>query len=128
MTTGQDLTTGKASVPDINLADIASATNSASIKSVIEGFARENYDPSRDRETTRGKIAMNLVWTLIGLVMATFLMALVNVLVCSGTACNASASNMEAVKVIVQLLLTPIVALVGAVTGFYYGEKSGKGG
>jgi hypothetical protein len=85
----------------------------------------KRYDPGQDRERTRGKIAERLVWTLIGLIAATFVLLVVNIAVCSGNTCNATVTNLENVKTIITLLLTPIVGLVGAVTGFYYGAKSG---
>lgn len=85
------------------------------------------YDPGRDRETTRGRIALNLVRTLIGLVAATFGLAIVLTWVCNGPACSDPAKNMELVRTLVQLLLTPIVGLVGAVIGFYFGAHSTKG-
>ncbi|HEX8665881.1 MAG TPA: hypothetical protein VF744_17845 [Beijerinckiaceae bacterium] len=88
----------------------------------------EPYDPSRDREETRGRIAMYLVWTLIILVAATFVFAIVTVLGCAVASCNTQTKDLEAVRMVVQLLLTPIVGLVGAVAGFYFGEKSGKPG
>ena len=88
----------------------------------------EPYDPSRDREETRGKIAMRLVWTLIVLVGATFVFAIATVLGCAAASCNTQTKDLEAVRVVVQLLFTPVVGLVGAVAGFYFGEKSGKPG
>jgi hypothetical protein len=89
-------------------------------------FTTEPYNPSRDRETTRGKIAMGLVWTLIGLVGATFALAMVVSATCAIRSCPPDAVKLDGVRLVVELLLTPIVGLVGAVTGFYFGEKSGK--
>ena len=82
------------------------------------------YDPSRDRESMRGKIAMRLVWTLMALVAGAFGLAVASVVICGSSACNAATASMEQVKTIVELLLTPMVGLVGAVTGFYFGEQS----
>ena len=87
-----------------------------------------SYDPAQDRENIRGNIAMRLVWTLVALVGGSFLLAAASIALCSGTACNASTASLEPVKAVVQLLLTPVVGLVGAVTGFYFGEQSGRDG
>ena len=72
----------------------------------------------------RGKIAMRLVWTLVALIAGAFLLAVASVVVCGTSACNAATASMEQVKTIIELLLTPLVGLVGAVTGFYFGEQS----
>lgn len=68
------------------------------------------------------------MWALVGLIAATFVLAAATVLICGSVSCNTQTKDLEAVKVVVQLLLTPLVGLVGAVAGFYFGEKSGKSG
>lgn len=40
------------------------------------------------------------------------------------TNCADGALELTALRVLVELILTPLVGLVGAVTGFYFGEKS----
>ena len=35
-----------------------------------------------------------------------------------------SSANIDALKALLEITFGPIVALVGAVTGFYFGEKS----
>lgn len=87
-----------------------------------------SYDPAQDRETTRGSIALKLVWTLVGVIGGAMLMALVTTGICSWkNACTVETANLSALKVILEVVLTPLIGLVGAVTGFYFGEKSGKG-
>jgi hypothetical protein len=88
------------------------------------------YDPGPDREKARGEIALSLVWTLVGIVIAALLMALVTAIRCSSIRhpCSTEATNLVALKTILETLLTPLVGLVGAVTGFYFGDKSGRGG
>lgn len=86
----------------------------------------QDYDPAPERERRRGQIALRLIWLLIGIAGGTFV-----ILVGSGlckfvfieepTACGGFA--ISDAQTVLQLLLTPVVDLVGAVTGFYYGEK-----
>ncbi len=47
---------------------------------------------------------------------------------CYEVTCKTQTKDLEAVNRIVRLLLTPIIALVGAVAGFYFGEQSAKSG
>lgn len=84
------------------------------------------YDPTQDRETIRGSIATWLVWTLIVVIATAVLTGLVTAIGCSqsGT-CSNDIVEMKSARVVIELVLTPLVGLVGAVTGFYYGEKSG---
>lgn len=87
-----------------------------------------SYDPTQDRETIRGSIATWLIWTLIVVIAVAVLTGLVTAIGCSqsGT-CHPDIVELKTVRVIIELVLTPLVGLVGAVTGFYYGEKSGTG-
>ena len=113
---------------DIDLDNVVPGPQSApSFQRLVVGqIGSDAYDPARDRENIRGNIAMRLVWTLVALVGGSFLLAAASIALCSGTACNASTASLEPVKAVVQLLLTPVVGLVGAVTGFYFGEQSGR--
>jgi len=113
------------SVP-VDLSKIGGVTESGQPR--VGPVETKPYDPTRDRENIRGQIALWLVWTLVGLIAATFLFAAGTVLTCGSASCNNQTKDLEAVKVVVQLLLTPLVGLVGAVAGFYFGEKSGKTG
>ncbi len=70
------------------------------------------YDPARQREHVRAGIAYLLIGLLVGIIVLSFLMLIL--------ACR----SFEEVKGMLELLLAPIVGLVGAVTGFYYGEKA----
>lgn len=108
------------------LGDFAPRDGSADKHEIANEIASNPYDPARDRENTRPSIAMRLVWTLVVLVGGTFLLAAASVIMCSGSACNASSAALEPVKALVQLLLTPLVGLVGAVTGFYFGKQSSR--
>jgi len=72
------------------------------------------YDPTEDREKIRGTIALILVLALVGV--------LVFAVVSSWIVMNTE--NRDALMKVLEVVLAPLVALVGAVTGFYYGEKS----
>lgn len=82
--------------------------------SEAEGASMElvPYDPAEDREKVRGSIAQTLVWLLVGIVALSILSVVFY------------AAALEPVKGILDLVLAPIVGLVGAVTGFYFGEKA----
>ena len=77
----------------------------------------------RQREETRGRIAMWLLWLLIGVVAAAFLTVWINMW-------QTGAAPAEAVKTdvaeILQLVLGPVITLLGTVTGFYFGARSRK--
>jgi O-antigen/teichoic acid export membrane protein len=82
-------------------------------KIVSSGLAtvrEQPYDPSKDREKIRGMIALILTICLIAIVLFTLIMILTGV-------------DIEKTKDTLELILSPVVGLVGAVTGFYFGEK-----
>jgi hypothetical protein len=86
-------------------------------KEAAPGLARPPsfpYDPSHDREKKRGHIAMTLVCLLFAIVAASFVYILFRL------------CDIETLKSLLEIVFAPIVGLVGAVTGFYFGEKSGK--
>ena len=91
-----------------------------------ETIARAPYDPSRDRERKRGQIAMYLIALLffVCLVPYVFVLAEILCLQGGGTAPMCSKFGAGNLEKLTQLFLTPIVGLVGAVTGFYYGENA----
>jgi hypothetical protein len=73
------------------------------------------YDPAPEREKKRGIIALILVSALCGIIVLAF--AYVFVAPAAGT-------SLEVLKTVLEIIFAPIVGLVGAVTGFYFGEKS----
>ena len=74
----------------------------------------------RVREQTRGRIAFTLIFTLVGVVLTTLVyIAVLSIFGVLGT--------QEAINVVHGLgttLLAPIVGLIGAVIGFYYGGQT----
>jgi hypothetical protein len=86
------------------------------------------YDPAPDRENIRGTIARTLVWTLVGVIAAVILTGLATVVACHAKdACSTETIELKTIRAVIELVLTPLIGLVGAVTGFYFGEKSGTG-
>jgi hypothetical protein len=86
------------------------------------------YDPAIDRETTRGTIAQALVWTLVAVIGAVVVAGLLTVYYCHNEkACAADTVEIKTLRAVVEIVMTPLIGLVGAVTGFYFGEKSAAG-
>ncbi len=73
---------------------------------------REPYDPAKDRERVRGRLAQ---WLLL-------LLAAVIAVVLGGLL--AGRFSIEDVVKLAAVVLSPLVGLLGAVVGFYYGEQS----
>jgi hypothetical protein len=72
------------------------------------------YDPAPEREKKRGVIALVLVSALCGVVVLAFACIFL-----------VPAANIELLKSVLDIVFAPIVGLVGAVTGFYFGENPG---
>jgi purine-cytosine permease-like protein len=91
---------------DIDLADVEGAPPA-------RGIPRpEPYDPSRDREVVRARVAYLMIGLLIGIVAAMIGGLLSGYL------------SPEAAEKVAAVILSPVVGLLGAVLGFYYGEQS----
>lgn len=80
----------------------------------LQNYQVKEYSPDEDREKVRGNIAMGLVLLLAALILLSF------VSLWLGLATSAD------LKSILELVFTPVVALVGSATGFYFGGRSGK--
>lgn len=114
-------------VRDLTVGPLSAGTNTKDETAPGPRVAQSPYDPARDREEMRGKIALWLVTSLLMIVYAALIIAVVTAIACSTKeSCSTETSNLAAAKTIVETLLTPLVGLVGAVAGFYFGEKSGK--
>lgn len=99
-------------------------TAPAGVRPVVE----KPYDPAPDRENVRGTIALALVWTLVAVIAIVVLAGVVTVYACQGKdACTADTVEMKTFRIVIELVFTPLLGLVGAVTGFYFGEKSAAG-
>lgn len=84
------------------------------------------FDPSRAREKAREDIAKRLLWCLIGVVAVVTVVAAALALPCyfDTARCQAAVPALDAMTKLLALVFTPLVGLVGAATGFYFGEKS----
>jgi hypothetical protein len=86
------------------------------------------YDPAVDRETIRGTIALSLVLTLVVVIGAVVLAGLVTIYSChTKDACTAETVDIKTLRAVVEIVMPPLIGLVGAVTGFHFGEKSAAG-
>jgi hypothetical protein len=70
------------------------------------------YNPNRDRENVRSFVAKGLLILLLGTVAVSFICL------------SAGWISKEDLKDLLTIIFGPIITLLGAVTGFYYGEKS----
>lgn len=93
----------------------AEALSSAS--SPVPSFKGENTNIEHRREHMRGILAL----ILVGLLTVTVLLALGAVMFR-----NYDTDTMDRIKDVLAIVLGPVVGLVGAVTGFYFGEQSRK--
>jgi hypothetical protein len=71
------------------------------------------YNPEPARERMRGAIVIFLLAILGGTVAASFVALWVD------------AITAEDLRTLLTLIFTPIIGLVGAATGFYYGGRTG---
>jgi hypothetical protein len=103
----------------------AGATGAGAPPAGAGQLIEKNYDPTLDRETIRGTIAQALIWTLVLVIGAVVLTGLVTIYGCHvKDTCTADTVELKTIRVVIELVLTPLIGLVGAVTGFYFGEKS----
>lgn len=115
-----------AEVKDLSQIGPAGAAGAASpsLSPVIE----KSYDPAPARENIRGTIALSLVWTLVAVIGVVALTGLVTAYFCHvKDACSLETVELKTTRAVIELVVTPLVGLVGAVTGFYFGEKSAAG-
>jgi hypothetical protein len=82
------------------------------------------YDPGKALDDIRGKIALCLIHLLTFIVVATFVSIWIPVLIAWRAGGYIDIST--PLKDMLQLLLAPVVGLVGAATGYYFGVSSQK--
>jgi hypothetical protein len=104
--------------PVENISDIDEAAEGKQMRSG-RFFKERKYDPAKQREDMRGLVTRRLLWVFCAMVAAPWLVFLVMLLATKG---NVNVS-LNAVKEITAIVLTPVVGLVGAATGFYFGER-----
>jgi hypothetical protein len=96
-------------VPEI--LDLTAEPEQAAVPPGLAAVTVQPYDPSRAREHIRGALAILLTAVLC---------AIACVAIVAGMFFDDWSGRKEAF----ELVFTPLVGLVGAVTGFYYGEKA----
>ena len=84
----------------------------------------KKYDLNRHREDVREKIALRLLWLLIGTVAATG----ITFLVVLGEDATGQKQAMEDLLAFVQVVLPVVTTLLGTVVGFYFGAVSRQRG
>lgn len=94
-------------------AEVLDATVSADEEApALRRYTENSYDPDKSRDTTRSLIAYWLLGLLTAVVVFSFAALLL-----------VGPLNFEHLKSLLELLLGPIVALVSAATGFYFGSQ-----
>ena len=84
------------------------------------------YDPTPARENVRGLIAQALVWTLVGVIAAVVLTGLVTIYGCRAKdSCSPETIDLKTIKAVIDLVLTPLIGLVGAVTAALFWREIG---
>ena len=86
---------------------------------------QENYDPGRDQEKARVRIAYVLLAMLGLAVVCVLTTGSYLALTCyAGKTCGEAKEALALLSATVALIFTPIVGLVGSAIGFYFGSKS----
>lgn len=111
--------------PSIDLTTLGTA-GAAAAQVHPEPFIKTPFDPMPKRESIRGWIAMLLLATLLVVIGTMIGIASYSTISCmdSNPACSTGLLELKPIRSLGEVLLAPLVGLVGAVTGFYYGEKS----
>ena len=98
--------------PPAREADLTAIPGEGEASPGLATLKTQPYDPGPEREKKRGVIALTLVFLMCGLVALSLIYIVV------------APKEAEALRVVLEIVFGPIVGLVGAVTGFYFGEKS----
>ncbi|KMO12300.1 hypothetical protein [Methylobacterium platani] len=106
--------------------DAISSARSPAIGTAIS--VQENYNPGRDQERARVRIAYILL-AMLGLAVCCILaVGSYLALTCyAGRTCGEAKEAFALLGSTVGLIFTPIVGLVGSAIGFYLGSKSAGG-
>ena len=84
----------------------------SSTRTIPEGG---RFDPEPDREIIRGKIALRLLWMLAGVLLLAFISIWLS---------KWLGMDIEILRTVLTIVFGPLVTLVSAATGFYYGSRS----
>ena len=99
----EDITPSSPAPPDLS-GEIPPAIDQQTIPTVP-------YDPEPQRELMRGRIALWLLGMLAGVLLLAFISMWLKM-------------ETEALRTVLTIIFGPLVTLVSAATGFYYGSRS----
>ena len=99
------------SIDASDIIDLTQTEDSTGDVITVAGFEEKSYDPRPQEDSARRCIAYILLAILGGILAWTYIIL---------SFCPNSIDNI--IKVL-QIILGPIIALVSAATGFYYGSK-----
>lgn len=109
---GEGAAPGGTTPPTQQVIDLTSEPTIPTLGPLVPAFDRVPIEQAR--EAMRGYIALALVLTVGGIILGCMLLL--------GTK-SATAADL---KDVMSIVFTPIVALLGAVVGFYYGTGTGQ--
>ncbi len=87
---------------------------SASADDDLSPFDTVPYDPARARESVRGIIALSLIALLAAVIIASFVLLWIH------------PDRVGELHSLLGLVFAPLIALVGAATGYYFGSHEGR--
>ena len=87
-----------------------------SLEKVASSETPLSVEIARIRESSRSKISFLIVGSLPFIIISSFISLWV--LWCF------SSPKVEDLRSVLELIISPVIGIVGAVTGFYFGEKS----
>lgn len=79
-------------------------------------FSMEKYDPRPQEDTARRVIAYVLLGMLAGVLLFSFVSLII-------AQVKSNKEDVDSLIKVLQIILSPLIALVSAATGFYYGSK-----
>jgi hypothetical protein len=124
------VTTESTPVKPKDLTEINPApSNAAAPGDIVKPPTEVPYDPAPDREKVRALIALLLLGALFAVIILVVLAGILTAYSChTKEACTPETADLKSIRAIIELVLTPLIGLVGAVTGFYFGSGSAKPG
>jgi hypothetical protein len=123
------VTTESPPVKPKDLTEINPAPSTTSPGDTVKPPTEVPYDPAPDRENVRALIALLLLGSLVAVIILVVLAGIFTAYSCHvKDACTPETADLKSIRAIIELVLTPLIGLVGAVTGFYFGSGSAKPG
>lgn len=99
-------------IPDGGSVDLSATQILPAVdQQTIPPIPTSTFDPEPERERIRGRIALTLLAMLAGVLLLTFISMWFGM-------------NAEVLRTVLTIVFGPLVTLVSAATGFYYGSRS----